>query len=57
VPPNGLPIRFQRIDLPTLPAFSVAPITATALGAKIASSDLGGSERAAGLASWAVIVD
>ena len=38
VPPNGLPIRFHRIDRPTLPAFSLAPITATALGAKMAPS-------------------
>ena len=40
VPPNGLLIRFQRTVRPTLPYFSVAPMTATVLGAKIASSDL-----------------
>ena len=38
VPPNGLLIRFQRIVRPTLPGFSVAPMTATLRGAKIASS-------------------
>src|SRR5271157_3494986 len=38
VPPNGLLIRFQRTARPTLPCFSVAPITATVRGAKIASS-------------------
>jgi len=36
-PPNGLLTRFQRIVRPTLPAFSVAPMTATLRGAKIAS--------------------
>src|SRR5262249_18633546 len=51
VPPNGLPIRFHRIDRPTLPAFSVAPITATARGAKIASSGERGSDRGGGIAS------
>ncbi len=34
VPPKGLVTRFQRIVRPTLPAFSVAPMTATLLGAK-----------------------
>src|SRR5208283_5190334 len=38
VPPNGLLIRFQRTARPTLPCLSVAPITATVRGAKIASS-------------------
>ena len=38
MPPNGLLIRFQRTARPTLPCFSVAPITATVAGAKIASS-------------------
>ena len=40
VPPNGLLIRFQRTMRPTLPGLSVAPITATVRGAKIASSGL-----------------
>src|SRR5947209_2289661 len=34
VPPNGLVTRFQRMVRPTLPAVSVAPITATLRGAK-----------------------
>src|SRR5579863_8042528 len=34
VPPKGLLIRFQSILRPTLPAFSVAPMTATDLGEK-----------------------
>src|SRR6476660_465400 len=34
VPPNGLDIRFHRMVRPTLPEFSVAPITATFLGEK-----------------------
>src|SRR5579871_152714 len=34
VPPNGLVTRFQRMVRPTLPGFSVAPTTATVLGAK-----------------------
>ena len=34
VPPKGLLIRFHRMLRPTLPAFSVAPITATDFGAK-----------------------
>ena len=34
VPPKGLLIRFQRIVRPTLPAVSVAPMTATVFGAK-----------------------
>jgi len=38
VPPNGLPIRFQRSVRPTLPAFSLAPITATDFGSNRASS-------------------
>src|SRR6185437_4895267 len=38
VPPNGLLIRFQRTVRPTLPYASVAPITATVWGEKIASS-------------------
>src|SRR5437764_554645 len=33
-PPNGLVTRFQRMVRPTLPAVSVAPITATFCGAK-----------------------
>ena len=37
VPPKGLLIRFHSTVRPTLPSFSVAPITATFLGAKIAS--------------------
>ena len=32
VPPKGLVIKFQSRVLPTLPGFSVAPITATVLG-------------------------
>src|SRR5215218_6301429 len=38
VPPNGFDSRFHRIVRPTLPAFSVAPITAIDEGWKIASS-------------------
>src|SRR5512142_729910 len=38
VPPNGLLMRFQRIVRPTDPSFSVAPMTATDCGLKIASS-------------------
>src|SRR5690242_18604886 len=38
VPPNGLRSRFHRIVRPTAPAFSVAPITATAFGLMKASS-------------------
>ena len=34
-------MRFQSIARPTLPAFSVAPITATARGEKIASRGCG----------------
>src|SRR5438309_10351855 len=34
VPPKGLVIRFQRMVRPTLPAVSVAPMTATVRGAK-----------------------
>ena len=40
VPPNGLPIRFQSTVRPTLPAFSLAPTTATDRGANSASSGL-----------------
>src|SRR5579859_4045902 len=36
VPPKGWQIRFQRSVRPTLPAFSVAPITAMLLGSKMA---------------------
>src|SRR4028118_557945 len=39
VPPNGLETRFHMIVRPTLPGRSVAPITATVSGRKIASSD------------------
>ena len=39
VPPNGLLTRFHMIVRPTLPGRSVAPITATVSGRKIASSD------------------
>jgi hypothetical protein len=35
VPPNRLLMRFQITVRPTLPAFSVAPITATVLGEKM----------------------
>ncbi len=38
VPPKGLLMRFHSIVRPTLPTFSVAPITATDLGANMASS-------------------
>ena len=38
VPPKGLLIRFHRMVRPTLPWVSVAPMTATVLGAKMASS-------------------
>jgi hypothetical protein len=44
VPPKGLLTRLHRTARPTLPARSVAPITATVSGAKIASSGCG-SER------------
>ena len=37
VPPNGLLMRFQRTVRPTLPAFSVAPMTATDCGRKSGS--------------------
>ena len=40
VPPNGLLIRFHSTVRPTLPSFSVAPMTATERGRKIASSGL-----------------
>ena len=38
VPPKGLLIRFHSTVRPTLPSFSVAPITATLFGAKMARS-------------------
>ncbi len=38
-PPNGLLIKFQRIVRPTLLTLSVAPMTATFFGEKIASSE------------------
>src|SRR5215211_5086199 len=38
VPPNGLLTRFHMIVRPTLPGRSVAPITATVSGRKIASN-------------------
>jgi hypothetical protein len=38
IPPKGEPIRFQNTVRPTLPGFSVAPITATELGAKNGAS-------------------
>ena len=34
VPPNGVLIRFHSVVRPTLPAFSVAPITAMLFGVK-----------------------
>jgi hypothetical protein len=40
VPPNGLLMRFQRMVRPTLPAFSVAPTTATVPGEKNGSRGL-----------------
>ena len=40
VPLNGLVIKFHNKVLPTLPGFSLAPITATVWGAKIPSSAL-----------------
>lgn len=51
VPPNGLVIRLRRMARPTLPAFSVAPTTATLWGAKRASSGLC-SERSTSCAGW-----
>src|SRR4028118_480717 len=39
VPPNGLETRFHMIVRPTLPGRSVAPMTATVSGRKIASSE------------------
>src|SRR6266487_3731426 len=45
VPPKGLEIRFQRMVRPTLPCVSVAPMTATFFGAKIASSGLASNLR------------
>ena len=56
VPPNGLLIRFQRMDRPTLPAFSVAPTTATARGVKIASSGSRGSSASGPARSWDLMV-
>src|SRR5215203_297560 len=38
VPPNGLLTRFHMIVRPTLPSLSVAPITATVSGRKMASN-------------------
>src|SRR5215207_6919330 len=38
VPPNGLLTRFHMIVRPTLPSRSLAPITATASGRKMASN-------------------
>ncbi len=38
MPPKGLLIRFQRMVRPTLPVFSVAPMTATVRGEKKKSS-------------------
>ena len=38
VPPNGLLTRFHMIVRPTLPGLSVAPITATVSGRKMASN-------------------
>ena len=38
VPPKGLVIKFQSRFRPTLPGFSLAPMTATVLGAKMASN-------------------
>ena len=38
MPPKGLVTRFQRMVRPTVPAFSVAPMTATVLGEKKTSS-------------------
>ena len=35
VPPKGLLIKFHRTVRPTLPAFSVAPTTATDCGVKM----------------------
>ena len=40
VPPNGLLMRFHRMVRPTLPAFSVAPTTATVPGEKNGSREL-----------------
>jgi hypothetical protein len=42
-PPNGVLIKFQRVVRPTLPGFSVAPITAILLGVKKESSGCAGS--------------
>jgi hypothetical protein len=38
VPPNGLLSKFHTMVRPTLPAFSVAPMTATLLGDMMAPS-------------------
>ena len=38
VPPKGLLIRFHSTVRPTLPGFSVAPMTATVFGAKNTSN-------------------
>ncbi len=38
VPPKGLLMRFQSTVRPTLPGVSVAPMTATERGRKMASS-------------------
>ena len=51
LPANGPLIKFQKIDRPTLPVVSVAPITATVRGSKMASSDDRGSERGTGSSS------
>ena len=39
-PPKGLPMRFSSTVQPTLPARSVAPITATDFGVKMEASGL-----------------
>ena len=53
MPPNGLLMRFVRMVRPTLPALSVAPMSATERGAKKArklrrSADAGRSVNVAG---------
>ncbi len=48
-PPKGVLIKFQSTVRPTLPGFSVAPITATLFGAKMASK---GCRRTLRKTSW-----
>ena len=52
VPPNGLLIRFHRIVRPTLPAFSVAPITATVLVRRSHRAAAAARRGRGGIGSW-----